>query len=189
MHIETERLILRTWQTKDYLPFAQLNADPEVMRYFPEVLTRAESDDIIDECKKRTKNDGFCFMAVELKVTGEFVGMVGLNKPRFEFPKHVKIDVPCVEIGWRLAKLHWHKGYATEAARAVLAYGFDTLGLDEIVSFTSVQNIPSIKVMERIDMNNTGQQFLHPNLPKEHELAAHVLYKISRQAFTNSVQT
>lgn len=176
MYIETQRLILRPWQDKDYFPFSQLNADPEVMRYFPSTLTQIESNALIDECKKRAENDGFCFMAVELKVTGEFVGMVGLNTPRFDFSFN-----PCVEVGWRLARQHWHNGYATEAARAVLAYGFDTLNLQEIVSFTSVTNTSSIKVMKRLGMTNTEQNFLHPNLPPASELAEHVLYKIPQQ--------
>ncbi len=174
--IYTERLQLRRWKESDKEPFAALNADPVVMEFFPKLLTRAESDALANDIKARFEKQGFGLWAVELKDSGQFIGFVGLNVPQFEAP-----FMPAVEIGWRLAKEYWGKGYATEAANAVLDVAFNKLGLTEIVSFTVPANTPSRKVMERLGMtHNPIEDFAHPKLPVDHPLSKHVLYRINR---------
>jgi RimJ/RimL family protein N-acetyltransferase len=150
-----------------------MNADPAVMEFFPAPLTRVESDALVDRILAHFSARGFGVSAAELKATGEFIGFIGLAVPRFE--AHF---TPCVEIGWRLAAAHWGTGLATEGATAVLDYAFGTLGLREIVSFTSAVNMRSRKVMEKIGMTrNPADDFDHPNLPEGHWLSRHVLYR------------
>jgi RimJ/RimL family protein N-acetyltransferase len=171
--LQTERITLREWKDSDFAPFAAMNADAEVMRYFPGTSTKEESDNLARKFINHFAEHGFGLFATELKSTGEFIGFVGLNIPNFE--AHF---TPCVEIGWRLAKEHWNKGYATEAALAVIQYGFGELELKEIVSFTAVQNTPSRKVMEKIGMvHNPADDFDHPKLEAGHWLLRHVLYR------------
>lgn len=173
--IKTERLLIRQWQPADREPFSRLNADEEVMQYFPSVLNRSESDVIADTCERLINERGWCFWAVEELATSEFIGFVGIHAPTDNLP-----FCPCVEIGWRLAKEHWGKGYATEAALASLNFGFNELGLDEIVSFTAVINTPSRRVMERIGMVFNDEYFEHPRVPDGSELKRHVLYRMPR---------
>ena len=172
--IETDRLLLRPWVDEDREAFAALNADPEVMRYFPSTLDRAESDALLDTARQRSGEDGICFQPVVVKESGSFIGFVGLNQPRHALP-----FAPCVEIGWRLARSAWGHGYASEAARAWLRFGFETLNLDEIVSFTTVTNTPSRRVMERLGMQRDKEgDFDHPALDGGHPLVRHVLYRL-----------
>jgi RimJ/RimL family protein N-acetyltransferase len=152
-----------------------MNADPQVMRYFPAVLTPQQSDAGIDIWLQQFAEQGWSNWAVELRATGEFIGFIGLSVPRRQLPFS-----PCVEVGWRLATTAWHQGYATEGARVCLRLGFERLGLTEIVSFTALLNRPSIAVMERIGMHNAGADFDHPALPAGHALARHCLYRIGQ---------
>jgi RimJ/RimL family protein N-acetyltransferase len=184
IYLETDRLICRAWQDEDLDPFAGMCGDPEVMRYFPEPLTRESTAALIDKAKAKQKKDGFCFVPVETKTDGEFLGFVGLSIPAYDRP--LPFD-PCVEIGWRLKRSAWGKGYASEAARAWLRFGFETIDLKEIVSFTSKTNFPSQKVMERIGMyRDLEDDFLHPMLEQEHPLAPHVLYRLDRPRWSES---
>lgn len=177
--LETERLILRLWREEDKEPFARMNANSDVMRYFPKTLSRAESDAAVERYKSHEEKYGYCFWAVEEKQSGDFVGFVGISNSPFE--AHF---TPCVEIGWRLAPEYWGKGYATEAAHASLKYGFDEVGLDEIVSFTTHNNLPSMAVMERIGMvRKEADDFNHPNLDASHPLCPHVFYRIRREDY------
>ncbi|WP_433345543.1 GNAT family N-acetyltransferase [Microtetraspora malaysiensis] len=170
--IETERLVLRRWRESDREPFAALNADPEVMEYFPSTLTRERSDALADRLEAEFEECGFGLWAVEL--SGEFIGFTGLSVPRFT--AHF---TPCVEVGWRLARSAWGHGYASEAARAALDHGFGTVGLQEIVSFTAVVNTRSRRVMERIGMRHDPDgDFDHPALAQDSPLRRHVLYRI-----------
>ena len=170
----TERLVLRPWRPADRAPFAALNADPAVMEHFPAPLTREESDAMIARAEAHLDQHGFGPWAVEVRGGAPVIGFVGLVVPRFT--AHF---TPCVEIGWRLARAHWGHGYATEAARAALAFGFGTVGLAEIVSFTVPANVRSIAVMERLGMTrDPAGDFEHPNLPEGHPLRRHVLYRI-----------
>jgi RimJ/RimL family protein N-acetyltransferase len=175
----TARLRLRQWREADREPFAALNADPEVMRYFASVISREASDRSIDAWRAEIAERGWSNWAVELVRTGEFIGFVGLSVPRrAELP-----FMPCVEIGWRLARAHWGQGHATEAARAALQLGFERLGLAEIVSFTSLVNRPSRAVMERIGMRDSGRDFDHPALPEGSVLRRHCLYRITAHSW------
>ena len=177
----TPRLLLRPWRGADRAPFAALNADPAVMRYFAGVIGREASDRSIDTWQAELAERGWSNWAVELVHTGEFIGFVGLSVPRrAELP-----FMPCVEIGWRLARAFWRHGYATEAARAALRVGFERLGLPQIVSFTSLINRPSRSLMERIGMHDTGEDFDHPALPEGSELRRHCLYRITREQWSS----
>lgn len=174
--METDRLIVRMWRDSDLAPFAALNADPEVMRYLPERLTRVRSDALAARIRARHSAQGFGYWALELKSGAPFIGFAGVNHAPFEAP-----FTPAVEIGWRLAHDHWGRGLGTEAARAVLAYAFETLRLQEIVSFTVPANRRSRAVMERLGMTRDPLgDFDHPGLPRGHRLSRHVLYRIFR---------
>lgn len=179
--IETERLILREWEESDIEPFAKLNADPDVMEYFPSTLSTQETEEMVSRIKEKFAENGFGFWAVELKSTGDFTGFVGLNIPHYELPFS-----PCVEIGWRLSKEFWGKGIAVEAARAALKYAFSKLDQDEIVSFTTVDNRKSRSVMEKLGFSNTQENFMHPLLPEDHPLREHVLYRLSKSDWLNA---
>jgi ribosomal-protein-alanine N-acetyltransferase len=174
--MRTERLLLRRWRPSDLAPFAALNADPRVMRYFPTTLSRAESDAFAEQIEAHFAEHGFGLWAVEVPDLAPFIGFVGLSVPRFEAS-----FTPCVEVGWRIAAEHWGRGYAPEAARTALAFGFETLGLREILSFTTVVNAPSRRVMEKLGMtHDPSDDFDHPALPEGHALRRHVLYRLSR---------
>ncbi|WP_354682342.1 GNAT family N-acetyltransferase [Cupriavidus necator] len=175
---ETERLLLRQWRDADYVPFASLNADAETMRYFPAPLSRAESDAMANRCRGLIAAKGWGLWVVERKAGGAFLGFVGLHEPAWALP-----FTPCVEIGWRLARHAWGSGYATEAARGALAWGFERLGLAEIVSFTTLANRRSRAVMERLGMREDELVFEHPALAEGHPLRPHCLYRLSRAAW------
>jgi RimJ/RimL family protein N-acetyltransferase len=171
--LKTERLHLRRWREADREPFAQVNAETRVMEYFPAPLTREESDALVDRIEAHFAEHGWGPWAAELRETGEFIGFIGLNVPVFE--AHF---TPCVEIGWRLAAEHWGRGLATEGAGAVLGYAFTELRLPEVVSFTTVANQRSRRVMEKIGMTrNPADDFDHPGLAEGHPLRRHVLYR------------
>jgi RimJ/RimL family protein N-acetyltransferase len=177
--LETDRLILRPWTAADAEPFAALNADPQVMRYFPATLSRSESDSTINRARTKAQVEGICFQPVEEKATGRFLGFVGLNRAAPDVPVP---DTP--EIGWRLARHAWGQGFATEAASAWLRFGFETLRLSEIISFTTVGNTPSRRVMERLGMTeDPAGAFEHPALPADHPLRPHVLYRLTAERF------
>ncbi|TBR44758.1 N-acetyltransferase [Marinomonas agarivorans] len=174
LKLETDRLILRQWQDNDYEPFAHMTADSDVMRYFPNCLSVRESNQLADRLRAMIAQKGWGFWAVELKETQSFIGFVGLNEVT-----HSAIPVtPFIEVGWRLAKEHWRQGYATEAAQKALEFGFDTLASSSIYAFTPLSNTPSQKVMQKLGMSNTQQDFDHPEVPNTHSLARHCLYKI-----------
>lgn len=169
---ETERLIIREWQTIDRPKFYEMSADKDVMKFFPNTLTKKECDKMIERIKSLQAKNGCCFWSCELKKNRTFIGLVGLNKIESDLP-----FAPCVEIGWRLAREYWGKGYATEGAKGCLEYGFQSLNLKEIVSFAVKTNINSIKVMTNIGMVDTARNFLHPKVDVPH-LKEHVLYNI-----------
>jgi RimJ/RimL family protein N-acetyltransferase len=171
--LRTPRLVLRQWRPGDNEPFAALNADPEVMRFFPGPMTREESDGLARRAERDIAERGWGLWAVEVTESAPFIGFVGLAQPSFD--AHF---TPAVEVGWRLSGDQWGNGYATEAARAATAFGFDELGLDEIVSFTSVVNEPSRRVMERLGMTHDPREdFDHPSVG-DGPLRRHVLYRL-----------
>jgi RimJ/RimL family protein N-acetyltransferase len=142
------------------------------MEFFPSLLTREESDTMADRCEALISERGWGFWAVEIRDGGSFIGFVGLHIPTAQLPFS-----PCTEVGWRLAFNYWGHGYATEAARAALRVGFESLGLEEVVSFTAVANRRSRAVMERLGMRESGV-FEHPNVPVGNPLREHCLYRV-----------
>lgn len=183
VELRSARVLLRQWREVDAEAFAALNADPEVMRHFPSRLSREASDTMMALARARAKIDERGWGSWALDLNGECAAFVGLTVPLFE--AHF---TPCVEIGWRLARKFWGHGYATEAARLCLRYGFETLALGEIVSFTTVLNSPSMRVMERIAMvRNPADDFQHPNLAEGHPMRPHVLYRIARASWRGPV--
>ncbi|MBI2743595.1 MAG: GNAT family N-acetyltransferase [Chlamydiales bacterium] len=177
--IETQRLILREWKPEDLIPFAEINQDPKVMECLLKPLTLEESAAMMERMQNHFKEHGFGPFACVVKETDELIGFVGLYVPNFE--AHF---TPCVEIGWRLSSKAWGKGYATEAARAVLKAAFGEYGLREVVSFTVPKNLRSIAVMEKIGMKRDMKgDFLHPKIPAGHPLHQHILYRITRDEY------
>jgi RimJ/RimL family protein N-acetyltransferase len=172
--LRTERLLLRRWQESDLAPWAAMNADPEVREHLGDLLTREQADASVARYEAAFEAHGFGWFAVEVPATGEFIGFAGLDRIDEGLP------FTGVEIGWRLARSAWGKGYATEAARAVLAFGFETLGLPEILALTTVGNVRSQAVMRRIGMTrDPAEDFDHPDEP-EGPLRRHVLFRITR---------
>jgi RimJ/RimL family protein N-acetyltransferase len=190
---------MRGWREEDLAPFAALNADPAVMEFMPKVLTRAESDAFAERIRTHLAEHGFGLWALELPGVAPFVGFTGLSVVGFDAPftragtraapgpePHASARTfgasrsgAVVEVGWRLARAHWGRGYAPEAARAAIRHGFEGLGLREIVSFTAVGNLRSRRVMEKLGMrHDPADDFDHPALPHGHPLRRHVLYRI-----------
>ncbi|MCV3208981.1 GNAT family N-acetyltransferase [Mesorhizobium sp. YC-39] len=176
--IRTERLILRNWEERDRHLFHRINSDERVMEFFPFRRDRAAADAKMDEFRAWIAEDGYGFAAAEIIETGECIGFVGLL-----VTDHLPVlPAGTVEIGWRLAPEFWGHGYVTEAAEAWLTYGFETLGLDEIVSFAVGDNRRSTAVMERLGMTaDPANDFDHPGIPDSYPaLKRHVLYRLSR---------
>jgi RimJ/RimL family protein N-acetyltransferase len=176
--LSTGRLKLRQWRDADLAPFAALNADPEVMRYFPSTLAQEQSDEFAGYVYETIERQGWGLWAVEVTDGPPFIGFVGLNRVSFE--EHF---TPAVEVGWRLDRPFWGNGYATEAAAAAVTFGFEQLDLEEIVSFTSTVNEPSIRVMRRLGMrHDAAGDFDHPRVPEGSPVRRHVLYRLAKHA-------
>ena len=176
IELDTERLRLRQWRASDRAPFAQMNADPRVMEFFPTCLDREASDALAGRIEVRIAERWWGLWAAEVRATAEFIGFIGLQPPIAQLPCS-----PCVEVGWRLAQPYWGKGFATEGARAALAFGFAKLGLDEIVSFTVPANRRSRAVMERLGMQeDKAGTFEHPSIAPGSPLRRHCLYRLDR---------
>jgi RimJ/RimL family protein N-acetyltransferase len=181
IEFDTERLRLRRWRDTDRAPFAQMNADPRVREHFPSTQTREQSDASVDFWVAGFAARGWGNWAAERKDNGEFIGFVGLWIPRTPMPVPRPADT--VEIGWRLAHAHWGHGFATEAARACLRVGFERIGLERIVSWTTLANTRSRAVMQRIGLQDTGIVFEHSAIPPGHPQRPHCFYEIERQAW------
>jgi RimJ/RimL family protein N-acetyltransferase len=175
IEFDTARLLLRQWRAADREPFAALNADPIVMAHFPARMTREESDAMADRCERLIAERRWGVWACETKATGEFIGCVGLHIPRDDLPVS-----PCVEILWRLARAHWSRGFATEAARGAVQIGFEFVKLPEILAFTVPSNTRSRAVMERLSMEMDPATFEHPGVPHGNALRTHCNYRLSR---------
>ena len=172
----SERLGFRNWIESDKEPYAKMNADKEVMEFFPNTKTKKASFEQVTRFQKHFTDFGFTFFAVDVLETKEFIGFIGMINTNF------KADfTPCVEIGWRLQKKFWGFGYATEGAKRCLVYGFNELGFNEIVSITPLKNIKSEKVMQKIGMQKQGT-FKHPQIEDGHWLKTELLYKIKKKS-------
>ncbi|MFE8154417.1 GNAT family N-acetyltransferase [Brenneria goodwinii] len=177
----SERLILRQWQAADRVPFAAMCADPQAMEFLIPLPTTDESNAWIDRQIAHQAAHGFCLWPLAEKTTGEFIGAVGLV--RVGYDAHF---TPAVEIGWRIARKFWGKGYAPEAARAALAFGFSELKLDEIVATTVAANVRSRRVMHKLGMtHNPADDFDYPRVPAGHPLKSVMLYRLSRTQWIN----
>jgi len=169
---------MRQWRDSDADLFAEISADPQVMKYYPSPYTREQSDCLMIRETDAIAQTGQGYRAVERLDTGEFIGYIGLSDCAVGLPFS-----PCVEIGWRLAKAHWGMGFATEGAIESLRYGFDHSALDEVVSMTATINKPSENVMKKIGMIKAQSNFMHPKVSPDHPLCEHVLYSITCQQF------
>ena len=172
--LETDRLLLRRWKPSDREPFAEMNADPRVMEFFPKCLSRQESDEFVSRIEDHFDIHGFGLFAAELKADEKFIGFIGLHVATFQ--AHF---TPCVEIGWRIAAPYWGQGLAPEGSRQVIRFGFERLRLDALVSFTVPENVASRRLMEKLGMtHDPADDFDHPRLPEGHRLRRHVLYRL-----------
>jgi len=174
--IRSKRLGFREWLDEDFKPFSKMNADPEVMKFFPKNMTANETGDLIIRTKDYFQEFGYGLYAVDKLENNEFIGFIGFMKANFEAS-----FTPCVEIAWRIKHEEWNNGYATEGAKACLHFGFEKLQLTEIYSFTSTLNVRSEKIMQKIGMIKIGE-FEHPKVEKGNKLRTHVLYKIEKPA-------
>jgi len=166
-----ELITLRQWRDSDLDPYAAMNADPEVMRYFPSLLSREESEASLGRQLSLIDQRGWGLWALD--VDGTFAGFVGLAIPSFEAP-----FMPCAEVGWRLRRDFWGRGVAYRGALKALDYGFSIMKLAEILSFTAAVNAPSRRLMERLGfIRDAASDFEHPSIPEGHELRHHVLYR------------
>lgn len=183
MNLSTERLLLRQWKATDFDAFVKLNANAEVMRFFPSTLTPLQSIELARHLAAELELNAWGMWAVEQKSTGEFIGMVGLQQRTAE---DGILDSSFIEIAWRIDQRFWGKELAPEAARAVLKYAFLTLNLESVYSLTALRNEPSIRVMQKLDMLNLNSDFQHPKLSQQHDLSWHCLFKLSRQTWLAS---
>ncbi|KTD04820.1 acetyltransferase [Legionella geestiana] len=175
--IETERLILRTWEEGDVSNYYSLNQDPKVVEFLLNMTSISQAQTFIEKMNHQFHAHGYTLFALEEKQSGKLIGFAGLNAPAWS-----EKFTPCVEIGWRLSSAFWGNGYATEAAKAVLAYGFKTCALEEILAWTVPENFKSIRVMEKIGMaRDLKSDFNHPEIPESHRLSKHILYRIKRK--------
>jgi RimJ/RimL family protein N-acetyltransferase len=174
--IRTDRLVMRRWRDADREPYAAMNADPAVMRYFPATMDRRASDASVDVIEERFERQGFGLWALELLDTGAFIGFTGLNPMPDGVP-----GAGGMEVGWRLATRAWHHGYATEAAAAAVDVAFSGAGLAEIWSMTAVLNEPSLAVMRRLGMTRHAY-FDHPRIEPGHPVRPHVAYRLRNPA-------
>jgi RimJ/RimL family protein N-acetyltransferase len=175
--MKTERLLLRPWRSSDRQPFAQLNADAQVMEFLPSILSEQESNSLADRIEAHFQEHGFGLYAAETRSKSRFIGYIGLSVPTF----HAAFT-PCVEIGWRLAREYWGHGLATEGAREIVRYAFQELQLRELVSFTVPANVRSLRVMKKLGMTcDPNDCFDHPRLPIGHRLRRQVLYRLGAQ--------
>lgn len=173
----TDRLILRPWRDADYEPFYIMSMNPLVYEYLPQFPDRAASDAFVNHLREDFNIRGWGFWAIECKDGGRFMGMAGMHEPSPEFG----VGRPCVEIGWRLDPEFWGKGYATEAAREVLRFGFDEVDLSEIVSFTALENVRSFTLMERLGMKREPENFDLLLLPEGHPHRVQCLYSLMQE--------
>ncbi len=174
--LRTARLLLRPWRDADLEPCAAMTADPAVMRLFVSARDRAQSDAWVARTRAHWAREGFGLWAVEAPGVADFIGFVGLSRVPEGMPY-----AGGVEAVWTLAAAHWGKGHATEAARAAVRDGFERLGLDEIVAFTTPGNVASQGVMRAIGMaRDPAEDFDHPRVPEGHPLRRHVLYRVRK---------
>lgn len=170
----SQRLGFRNWTKDDRIEFGQLNADPVVMEHFPHPLSQQETDEFIHRLQTHFKEHGYNYFATEILATGEFIGFIGLANQTYD-----TTFTPATDIGWRLKQTAWGKGYATEGAKRCLAYAFEELKLDRVISTCTIENTNSERVMQKIGMSRQGE-FKHPRLLDFPEIEQCVWYQIEK---------
>ena len=168
---QSPRLGFRNWLSEDLGRMAAINADPAVMEFFPSLQSTEQTAAFIERMQDQFREKGFCYFAADRLDTGAFIGFIGLSVKTFE-----AAFTPCVDIGWRLGREHWNKGFATEGALRCMEYGFNELGLQQIVSMAPVCNVRSIGIMQKIGMAEV-LHFRHPLLHGDDRLEHCVLYE------------
>ena len=176
VRLETSRILLRPWKDDDYAPYAAMNLNHDVTRYFGRTLNSKESDKQADYFRVDLESRGWGFWALERKIDGAFMGYTGLMETKSDLP-----IPPCVETGWRLGREYWGKGYATEAAAVSLEFGFGELNLPAVFAYAALGNVLSRAVMERLGMELTPITFEHPRLPENHTHRLHCLYRLDQK--------
>lgn len=180
--LETERLVLRTWEDQDLKDILAMNQDPKVMQYFPSLQDLEATKCLMNKVEQHFAEYGYSLYAAIRKDTEEFIGFIGLFKTQFK--AHF---TPATEIGWRLLSEQWGKGFAVEGAKAVLKYAFEELKLPEIVSFTSQKNKRSIRLMQKIGLERDEKDdFDFPDMPADNPLKRHVLYRLTRDDYLSA---
>jgi RimJ/RimL family protein N-acetyltransferase len=169
---KSERLGFRTWADNDLESMAAINSDPEVMKFFPNTQAKEHTKNFIERMSSQFKKRGYCYFAVEILKTKEFIGFIGLSRQTYEAD-----FTPCIDIGWRLKKDTWGKGFATEGAARCLEFAFSQLKLNQIFSIASIINEPSINVMKKIGMSKV-KDFEFSLLLNNEKLKKCVLYSI-----------
>ena len=175
--LTSERLGFRNWTDQDLEAFAAINSNPEVMEHFPQILSLKETAEFINRLKARYAKNGYCYFATEILETGEFIGFIGLDYKDFK-----SNFTPAVDIGWRLKKSVWGKGYAPEGAKRCLEFAFDDLNLEKIIAICPETNVNSEKVMKKIGMKKIGV-FKHPLLHAYPDLENCLCYQINRNVW------
>jgi RimJ/RimL family protein N-acetyltransferase len=179
MNLQTKRLLLRNWEDRDLKPFLEMGQDERVMKYFPNLMSEEDCKTFIATKQAVIDKNGWGFWAAEDLRSKSFVGVIGIVFD--ELPIKV-IQSPRLEIGWRLRPEWWHQGLATEAARACLQFGFETVRSSEIIAVTALSNLPSIRVMQKLGMSrNTADDFDHPRVPEGHPLQRHLVYRLTKE--------
>lgn len=169
---KSERLGFRNWRDEDLEDFAMLNADEVVMEHFPHTLSREEVEEIYHNLREHYTEYGYTYYATDVLETQEFIGMIGLA-----FQQYQTIYTPAIDIGWRLRRSAWGKGYATEGAKRCLQYAFEELEIDQVISVCTIQNSKSENVMKKIGMTRKGE-FNHPEVREYPDYEKHVCYEI-----------
>ena len=176
IELETRHLLLRQWKSEDYTLYAELTSNQDVMKFFPHILTKEQSNTAAKKFENLITSRGWGFWAVENKESNKFLGYAGLHVPATKFPFS-----PCIEIAWRVEDKYWRNGYVLEAGKEILRCSFEDLGLEEIVYFTSVLNHQAEVLMEELGMKNKEENFKHPSMPSGHDIEEHKLYRITKK--------
>jgi len=173
--LETKNLLLRQWKEGDLEAYAKLTSSEEIMKYFPRILTKEQSDKAARKFQKLLEEKSWGFWAVEEKLTGQFIGYAGLHAPRTQFPFS-----PCIEIAWRMQDKYWDNGYVLEVGKEIINAAFEIFGLDEVVYFSTLKNLKGEKVASTLNMKKEDKHFHHPFVEIEHTLSEHYLYRIKK---------
>jgi ribosomal-protein-alanine N-acetyltransferase len=180
--IETPRLILRQWNDADVEAWADMNADPRVMEFFPGTVPRERSREQAAMMRRDLKANGYGWFVMERKEAPGFAGVIALDDIRYEMPFR-----PLREVGWRLPVHVWGRGCATEAAHALLRYAFEELGWPEVIAMTAAINLRSRRVMEKLGMTHDPREdFDHPRVPDALAIKRHVLYRATTTTLCGS---